>query len=137
MSVEEELKRAGFRKQEEDAGDSCSICDYREDHDGAVVCKLHGINFGKDFSANDYVCREFDSSIMDSLLAEVAREYAENEMTDTRYRENNTLEEKNIKLYTKDNLVDGVNDFVKQQKNIYKDKVNLFLDQAANWFKKK
>ena len=135
MSIEEKLKRAGFRKQEEEAGDSCSICDYREDHDGAVVCKLHGINFGEDFSANDYVCREFDSSIMDSLLAEVAKEYADNERADTEKTIHSKL--KNIKLYTKDDLVDGVNDFVKQQKNIYKDKVNLFLDQAANWLKKK
>lgn len=135
MSLEEKLKRAGFRKKEEDAGDSCNFCDYREDHDGEVVCKLHGINFGEDFSANDYVCREFDSSIMDSLLAEVAKEYADNEKADTAKTIHSKL--KNIKLYTKDDLVDGANDFVKQQKEIYKDKVNLFLDQAANWLKKK
>lgn len=69
-SAKEGLKSVEFRKQNENGGDSCLFCNYHHLSKDKIVdrCELYGVRFWNNFSAGDYVCSNFDGSILDSLL---------------------------------------------------------------------
>ena len=78
MGPEERLQRAGFRKEPDVKGDCCLFCNYLDTiNDGEQYCEQHRVIFWDGFIAGEYVCGDYNGSLMESLFEEIRKEGSE------------------------------------------------------------
>lgn len=107
MDAREKVKRAGFKKFEnENADDCCLFCNYyhvnREKNISS--CRLHDAIFWDTFEASDYVCNRFDGSMLSSLFNDIANENLESTANTNVQKQN--VPKKEGKIHK---LINGIN----------------------------
>ena len=62
------MRNAGFREKDKNTDDCCLFCDYYQMDNGSPVCHFLGIKFGDNFAGEDYIGRNYNSSVFDKLV---------------------------------------------------------------------
>ncbi|RGH49656.1 hypothetical protein DW894_04500 [Ruminococcus sp. AM41-10BH] len=81
------MRNAGFREKDKNTDDCCLFCDYYQMDNGSPVCHFLGIKFGDNFSGEDYICRNYNSSVFDNLVDGIKKEMDEKEKTQEKSKE--------------------------------------------------